>query len=316
MKRPKGPELKMPDLKVPTFLEDVYWDLRDRRLLPLVAVIVVAIIAAPFVLGGDAEVEPPSGESPADEALAELSNAGSNLVVVEAKPGLRDYRKRLAGTPTDPFRQPLQGNAGNGAQLPTGASGEASSIDNTTVTVTGGGSSGGDVSASSGSEPSPPSPAPEEPSSSESKPPSSSPNDGGDKTNGGGSSGELTLFTFAIDVRITRSGGKDAEARKASKESEPVVKHRVLPQTSLPGEKAPVVTYMGMSRKGNALLLVSTDVKSVFGETKCVTGDDACQLIEAEPGFPVTFVYGYNEVHYTFNILKIEPVAVKRVPSP
>jgi hypothetical protein len=27
-----------------------------------------------------------------------------------------------------------------------------------------------------------------------------------------------------------------------------------------------------------------------------------------EPKFPITFVYGANEVHYTFNVLKMELV--------
>ena len=50
-----GPELKMPklkgsDAKVPPVLADLYYDLRDRRLLPLIALILVAIVAAPFLL--------------------------------------------------------------------------------------------------------------------------------------------------------------------------------------------------------------------------------------------------------------------------
>jgi hypothetical protein len=65
---------------------------------------------------------------------------------------------------------------------------------------------------------------------------------------------------------------------------------------------------MGASRRGYALLMVSNDVKTVFGDGKCVTGDDVCQLLEVEPGFPQTFVYGFNETRYTINVLKIEPV--------
>jgi hypothetical protein len=300
MKRLKGPELKMPNVKVPPFLENLYWDLRDRRLLPLVALVLVAIVAAPFLLAGDTKEEPAGSEGSAASVSSGPEGADA-LVVVEEKPGLRDYRKRLAGrTPTDPFQQHVAKAAhkGNGAQLPDLPS-EASSSG---TTVTGG---GGESSSSGGAAPASPSPAPDESSSG-----GSAKGGGGDATNGGGDSGKLTIYTFAIDVRITRSGGKDAESKKASKESEPGVKHRVLPQTPLPGEKEPVVTYMGASRKGKALLLVSTDVKAVFGETKCVTGDDACQLIEAEPGFPVTFVFGYNEVHYTISVLKIEPVRV------
>ena len=41
----KGPELKLSKLKVPDFVADLYYDLHDRRLLPLVALLVVGIIA-------------------------------------------------------------------------------------------------------------------------------------------------------------------------------------------------------------------------------------------------------------------------------
>ena len=104
----KGPELKMPELKVPPFLVDLYWDLRDRRLLPLVALVVVAIVAVPFLLGGGSEeLAPPAfcGHRDVAAPTREAAEAAS-LTVVQAKPGLRDYRKRLAGRkPTDPFKQ-------------------------------------------------------------------------------------------------------------------------------------------------------------------------------------------------------------------
>ena len=48
----------MPELKVPDFLRDLYYDLRDRRLLPLVALVIVAIVAVPFLLGGGSKEEP------------------------------------------------------------------------------------------------------------------------------------------------------------------------------------------------------------------------------------------------------------------
>ena len=49
MKKLKGPDLKMPELKVPAFVSDLYYDLRDRRLLPLVGFVLVAIVAVPFL---------------------------------------------------------------------------------------------------------------------------------------------------------------------------------------------------------------------------------------------------------------------------
>jgi hypothetical protein len=293
MKRLKGPELKMPDMKAPAFLADVYYDLRDRRLLPLMALVVVAIAAVPFLLGGGSEevAPPPTAES----ALAQASGAGieaGTLTVVEAKPGLRDYRKRLSTrTPKNPFRQQYPGpGALKGAQLPepTGSTSPPSGADTAgTVTVSGG--KGGTAPGTPSSSP----PAPD--GKADGKP-------------------DLVFYAFAISVRITKAGGKNAGK---AKKQEPIVRERVLPQTALPGEKTPVVTYMGPARKGDkatgkALLLVSGKVQSVFGETKCVSGDDVCQLIEVEPGFPVTFVYGANEVRYTVNILKLGLVITGR----
>jgi hypothetical protein len=296
MKRLKGPELKMPSVKVPPVLADVYWDLRDRRLLPLVALVVVAIAAVPFVLGGGPEE---AGPPPIDAGASPLEVAEeSSLTVVEANPGLRDYRKRLAArTPTDPFKQRYTQVNLAGAQLnPQTEGSESSSGDTGTVTATSGGSGGETESPGAESKPSPTESSP--------SPGGSSP-DKGDE----GTSGELTLYTFAAKVRIAKSGGKD-QAKE-----EPVVRERVLPLTALPGEKAPVVTYMGSSKKGKPLLLVSTDVKSTFGDAKCISGDDVCQLLEVEPGFPTTFVYGYNEIHYTVNVLKIFPVVAGKPRS-
>ena len=51
MKR-MGPDLKVPELKVPPFFADLYYDLRKRGLLPIVGLILVAIVAVPFLLGG------------------------------------------------------------------------------------------------------------------------------------------------------------------------------------------------------------------------------------------------------------------------
>ena len=106
----KGPELKLPDkmpqLKAPKFLADIYADLRDRHLLPLVAVLAVAIVAIPIVLsesgGGEDEA------SVTETATAEPPNAGSDksgIVVARSTPGLRKYERRLQNlSPTNPFK--------------------------------------------------------------------------------------------------------------------------------------------------------------------------------------------------------------------
>lgn len=96
----KTPKLKMPQLKrpkggssglkPPKVVADLYADLRDRRLLPLVALLAVAIVAAPFLLANDSSPEPAFVPAPA----APPATAAS-FKVVPAQSELRDYRKRL-----------------------------------------------------------------------------------------------------------------------------------------------------------------------------------------------------------------------------
>jgi hypothetical protein len=286
MKRLKGPDLKVPDLRVPPVLADLYYDLRERRLLPLVALVVVAIAAVPFLLGGDSEETPPSAaESPAVAGASAAPSA--QLTVVKAEPGLRDYRKRLEGrSPTDPFEQRYSGPSGGG-QLNDPVSSSASA-----------------PSASSEATATAPSSAAPEATPGSSPPPVS---DGGADAGGG-----LRLFTFAVNVQISKS---ETKPNGRTVMGEPEIRRRVMPTTPLPGAKAPVVTYMGVNaEKGtNALLMVSNNVKSVFGDVKCLSGTDICQLLEVEPGFPTTFVYGPNDVRYKINVLKIEPVITDKL---
>ena len=59
------------------------------------------------------------------------------------------------------------------------------------------------------------------------------------------------------------------------------------------------------------LFLISDEVTAVFGEGKCLSGVRTCQLIEVEPNFPETFVYGVQRTaRFKINVLKVEPVAV------
>ena len=288
MKRPQGPQMKMPDLKPPAIVADLYYDLRDRRLLPLIALVAVAIVATPFLLGQGSEVtEPP----PVPAAIQALKEAGgertATLTVVEVKPGLRDYRKRLRSRePLDPFRSFGKPSL-KGAQLGSGKEGGSASSasvtststtvkENTTKTNTTDETSSGGGSAPAGLPPS-----------------------------GAGGSGKqhVTFYTFAIDAKIVKSVD--------GKPQEPVVRKRVMSQTPLPGEKDQVVTYMGPARTedgkatGNVLLLASDRVTEIAGDAKCLSGEEVCQLLEVEPGFPVVFALRADGVKYTINVLKL-----------
>ncbi|HEU5253322.1 MAG TPA: hypothetical protein VFU16_08375 [Solirubrobacterales bacterium] len=295
-----GPELKLPKLrsrsgsagdgglKPPAFLTDLYQDLRDRRLLPLVVLLLVGIVAAPILLGGGSS-EPEEEAAPPPPAASAPVAAGKSLTVVEAHPGLRAPSKRLAGrTPNNPFTQRYTGSVREGG-LPN-ENATATSSTATSNSVEGGSTSvvPGGTTASSGSPP-PSSSAPESP--------------------GGSSDGEISggkLYTFTVDVQLSRTEVQPDGSRKMG---EPSVRKGVKPPAPLPGEKAPVVTYLGVNfvkSKPRALLMVSRDVSAVFGDAKCVSGTSSCELLEVEPGFPEIFEYGPNEIRYKLTVLKIE----------
>lgn len=278
-----GPDLKLPklkgsEMKVPPFLADLYYDLRDRRLLPLIGLILVAIVAAPFLLKDDSTEEVPPAPVTTNPAVQPASK--KTLTVVKAAPGLRNYKKRLKRRePTDPFKQRYTAPVLAGSEL-----GEETA---TVTTTEGGGTS------STGS-------------SVESAPSSSSGGGGNSSADPSPGPGQLTFFAFAVDVRIVKARTKP---NGKVEQSEPEDREKVIAPAPLPGAKTPVVTYMGLGGKDhNPLFLVSEDVSAVFGEGKCVSGTGRCQLLELEPGLPEIFEYGENKVRYKINVLKIVPV--------
>lgn len=276
-----GPELKVPDfknVKVPGFLADLYHDLVDRRLLPLVGLILFAIVAMPFLLGQSGDEGSPKKTIP--PASPDRSAQASSLTVVEANPGLRDYHRRLRGrTPSDPFRQHYTG-APAGSKLP----GETSSTSSTSSSVSEEGSSTGGSTVPGETVPSSP------------------PSSGGGSTETGG----LRLFTIAVDVKITTA---HTTATGKVEHSEPEVRREVIPPAPLPSAKTQAVTYMGISPKtGKPLLLVSDAVEAIYGESHCLSGTEKCQLLEVDLQMPTTFVYEPTGARFKINVLKVEPV--------
>ncbi len=140
----KGPELKMPDVKVPDFLLDIYYDLKERHLLPLVAILLVAIVALPIVLSSGSEAQ----EAETAVATPSATVKTSKLVVAKAAPGLRDYKRRLKGEAArNPFKQQYaegEGEAGKevGSEESVPTESSSSTTTGTETTETTGGSEG------------------------------------------------------------------------------------------------------------------------------------------------------------------------------
>ena len=257
----KGPELKLPDLKVPDFLVGLYYDLRERHLLPLVAILVVALVALPIFLR-DSSSDPAPTTSDEGSSVAGISSAGarsSKLVVAKAAPGLRDYRRRLDRTPHDPFApKGAQGSAkieGTTASAPT-ESAPATSPEGAPETIE--------------SAPAAPAPPPAAPTPAD---------EGQDEP----ASGEhLQYYSFAIDVRVV-----PASSGEGSSKPEPSVRRNLPELTMLPSRKEPALTFMGVTKdEKKALMLVSDKVTGLFGDAVCVVGSERCQLLRARTGAP------------------------------
>jgi hypothetical protein len=291
----KGPELKMPDLKVPDFVLDVYYDLRERHLLPLVAILLVAIVALPIVLSqGSSDEEPVAATGIAGDGTTVPS---SKLVVAKEAPGLRYYKRRLAGdTPKDPFKQQYttpegesSGTTGGEAEFtsPSGESGGSGTTGESGGSGTTGGGGGSAPETSHSSEGS------GEPSNEE----------------------HLRYYSFAIDVRIAPvSHGDGAGQSKSKSKSKPkATVRRNLPElTALPSHDEPALTFIAVTKdRKKAVMLVSDDVTGLFGDSICLVGAEACQLLAIEPGMPETVVYGGRT--YRIELLKLRLLKTDRL---
>jgi hypothetical protein len=281
----KGPELKLSEVKVPGFLGDIYYDLKERHLLPIVALLIVAIVAVPIMVSkSDSEVESPT-EAVASGVAESASSPTAGALVAKASPGLRDYRRRLDHrTADDPF-------------APMNASSDP--------TEGGGSSEGGGGSGSAGEEPEAPTdpgftggeaPAPEPSPATPTPPPLPDEEPG--------TPGDLTYYSYAIDVRVTGGG----EEKKAT------VRRNLPELTMLPSRETPAIVYMGATKDGKkAVMTVSPDVESIFGDAKCMLGSDRCQLLVMEPGLPVTFVYGAAQRTYKVELVKVHLVETDKL---
>lgn len=290
MKRLKGPELKLSELKVPQVLQDLYWDLKDRNLLPLIALVIVAIAAVPFLLGESEKPAKPIAPAPGASSSAQEAS----LTVIPAEPGLREPSKRLAHLKAkNPFRQHYTAPVFNEGSAPIEeSSGGGESITGTGTETSTGSAGTGETGGGSSSPESVPAPS------------------------GSGSiqPGEIRLISFAIDIRVAHTETTESGVKKMGAWE---TREKVERGTPLPGKKAPVLVFLGVDSKlENALMLVSTEATSLFGDNECAAGTATCELLTLEPHTPEVVEYGENGARYKFELLKVEPVKGPKLKEP
>lgn len=236
-------------------LQDVWHDLRAKRLWPVAALLTVAILAVPSVLTessadpAELDAPPATGPGPAadgpevqlDTADAESSSVGSALDVFAAK---------------DPFKPPKDvtsssSTADSGA--PAGAAGDDSGGGDGSVPLDGGGFG-----------------APGQPLAPGGQPP---------VPNGPPSSAE---YEYVADVTFWH----DDKRRKLQG------MHKL---DMLPSQAAPVLIFMGTSDEGgNAVFLVDSTLKTA-GEGTCEPSAANCAFVRIGPGAEHSFTNDLGE---------------------
>lgn len=121
-----------------TFLRNLGHDLVDKKLWPIAVVLVLAVIAVPFLLGGgdDVPVAAPATGSTATATAAVAPPASAEVAVALEEPVLT----RRSGKTRDPFKQQYVVKAKDAVAAVTGATGVADpGGKGTTAPATGGG---------------------------------------------------------------------------------------------------------------------------------------------------------------------------------
>ena len=265
----------MKKLQTPAFLNNLYRDMRDRRLLLPALALIVGLIAVPLALSSSSATTAPP---PPAAASGSGHEALTSPAVLTEQLGVTNYRKRLERLKSkNPFRLHFVSRP-KGAKSDTSSSVEASS----TAPSTSGAST-------------PIAPATSTASTSET--PSTSPSEAPTSTlpSKPAKPSEPVVYVFRTDVAFGAPG--DVTRRKGVEQG-----------TLLPRDTKPIVAFVGATENAKkALFLVSDDVSSVSGDGRCLPGRNDCQLLKLEVGDEAKLAYApEGDRAYRLKLLAID----------
>jgi hypothetical protein len=264
----------MSGFQSPQLLTDLYRDLRDRRLLPLVLVLVVGLAVVPIALSSKSSSAPPASP-PQAAPVAKQSNAPPTQVVV-SDPGLRDYRRRLSGdTPKDPFVQLFTAPSGAGT---SGGESSAAGVSSAEAVDDAGAVSPGSSDATTA---------------------------GGSTTVQSQVETDTKVVFYRLKVRTGRVGGE-------MKTRDEVGPSTQLPSKAVPALAFLSANFNGDLEAQRAFFMVSNGVSTISGDGICSLGDP-CQLLSIKPGQYADFVWTDGLV-YRVKLLAFERHVRAQVP--
>lgn len=275
---PKASSRARPQVKVPAPVEDIYRDMRDRRLLLPVLALVIAIIAVPVALSASRE-EPPE---PAAFVIPAGAEEVAPAVLADSQLGVRDYRDRLEELKSkNPFKQRF---------LPTAAE----IVEATELTETPTAPSSEPVNA--------PAPVPS------SDPPPASGSKSSSPTPTTQDEPERERVTVVLAPRIDVMAGPAGATREMNNQEFGDL---------IPSKKqAPVAMFIGVSENlKSAHFAISDGVTDTKGDGACRPKPSDCEFLKLGLGKRRSFFYEPNATRYVIKIKAIREVVIERRKS-
>jgi len=274
-KKPSAkPEASKSRIRMPSALEDLYRDMRDRRLLLPTLLLIVAIVAVPIALTAPKE-DPPA---PIPFVSPEGAEAVEPAVLAEQPVGIRDYRERLDQLKS---KNPFAGSF----QEPPVAPGDGELVDAPEESATSSAPAATDSA-----------PVDEDPAAATDEP-------SGDAGGSGDDIPEDEFFVLApqIDVRAGR-----VHERKKIKDVE---QGDLLPDE----RKAPIVMFLGASPDlKEAHFAVSGGVTETSGDGQCRPSKNQCEVLRLREDEKQYFTFGPDAERYSLKVTDIREVIVDR----
>jgi hypothetical protein len=257
--------------KVQKFFGDVAYDLRSRGLLPVVALLLVAMVAVPVLISRGNKSQPASSLQPTSAAVT--PSPMTENAVVSYSPGVRNYKQRLNDlSAKDPFQQQFAHSAQSAAQ----ASALATSAPTSGASVAAPPSTSGTVSSGPGA------------------------STGTTGSTGGGSGGKKkksNKVTYQVNVL---AGNVNSTLTPFND---------VAMMTPLPSQTTPVVLYYGLtSDNKQAQFLVSNKVTTANGPGSCIPSPDDCALLTLGPGQSEDLAYAADGQTYRIVVAAIKTI--------
>jgi hypothetical protein len=278
----------------PEILSDLYRDLRDRHLLPVIAVLLALMVLVVVGLSKSPQ-HPPVAPAASTGLIKPSSSSVPATQVVLSQPGLRDYKKRLKGDkPVDPFTI-LPGFGGSASAGSSGTTPGSNSPLSDGVTPSNSAPltpEGQEAAAGSGSS----APAATTPST---------PSSGG----GTSTSGEPEIKYYSYRAKV-RSGQLGEELK---------VHDSIGSLATLPSKSVPALSFLGVNLDSgfnakSAVFLVSSEVSAVSGEGQCSSGGSTCQLLALKPGQHADVVWS-DGLTYRIDLVKFKLISRNSLPS-